>query len=404
MKHQFLWFFLLISNCIIGQTIITGTVFEKNNPLEGAAVYLNNTMVGTTTNAKGVFSLKVKEGKHELIISFLGYKTINYNLNTSTHKKPLSFTLVEEENTLNEIFIGKTKYDDEWKYNLNNFKREFIGQTTLAENCKILNPKALHFEFDAKNNILTAFARKPLQIKHKDLGYKITYDLESFIINKKYVTYLGYSRYENLKGSKRKQRKWKENRLKAYNGSSIHFYQSLLKGTSYEDGFIINLFKRVPNPERPSEEEIKKARELVKLNRTVINFSAKNEKPKSAIDSALLVLRKVRLPKFIDYLYESKAPINKIITKENGVYKLIFENNLSVVYTKELEEKGFILRNAFSKIRKALPQTSSIIPVKKPLHLDKNGLLINPLAVFYEGYWSYEKFANTLPLDYVPLK
>ena len=274
----------------------------------------------------------------------------------------------------------------------------------MAENCKILNPKALHFEFDAKNNILTAFARKPLQIKHKDLGYKITYDLESFIINKKYVTYLGYSRYENLKGSKRKQRKWKENRLKAYNGSSIHFYQSLLKGTSYEDGFIINLFKRVPNPERPSEEEIKKARELVKLNRTVINFSAKNEKPKSAIDSALLVLRKVRLPKFIDYLYESKAPINKIITKENGVYKLIFENNLSVVYTKELEEKGFILRNAFSKIRKALPQTSSIIPVKKPLHLDKNGLLINPLAVFYEGYWSYEKFANTLPLDYVPLK
>ena len=57
----------------------------------------------------------------------------------------------------------------------------------------------------------------------------------------------------------------------------------------------------------------------------------------------------------------------------------------------------------FRKTRIPLPQTSSVIPLKSPSILDKNGILINPLSVFYEGYWSYEKFADSLPLDYVPL-
>ena len=34
--------------------------------------------------------------------------------------------------------------------------------------------------------------------------------------------------------------------------------------------------------------------------------------------------------------------------------------------------------------------------------LDPTGIIINPLDIFAEGYWSYEQFANTLPLDYEP--
>jgi hypothetical protein len=400
MKNRFFFILFFTSFFSIAQVTITGTVYEKNNPLEGAAVYLNNTMVGTTTNLDGEFSIKIKEGKYDLIVSFLGYKKINYTLNTSTYKKPLIFNLEEENNTLNEIIIRKTIYDDDWKYNVSRFKKEFIGTTELAQDCKILNLEVLHFDYDGKNNILTAFARKPLEIKHKSLGYRIIYELEQFIINKKRVTYLGYSRCFNLKGSKRKQRKWKENRLKSYNGSYLHFYQSLLKNTTYKDGFLVHQFKRVANPERPSEQKIKRARELVKLNGSSINFSKSIDSPKTPLDSALVVLRKVRLPKFIDYLYNSKIPVTDIISKKNNTFYLDFENNISVVYTKELEEEGFITRSAFSKIRNPLPQTSSVIPMEKDIILDKNGVLAYPLDVFYEGYWSYEKFANSLPLDY----
>jgi len=403
MKNIFFYILLLSSFFSAAQIIISGTIYERNNPLEGAAVYLNNTMLGTTTNSNGMFSIKVKEGQYDLIISYLGYKKIIYPLNTATYKKPIVFVLEEGSNTLDEIIIKKTVYDDEWRYNLSLFKKEFIGITSLSKDCEILNPTILHFNFDTENNKLSAIAKAPLKIKHKGLGYQIIYELEEFTIHKNRVIYLGYSRYKKLKGSKRKQRKWQANREKAYHGSSLHFYQSLLKNTSYQDGFIIHQFKRIANPERPSEEEIKKASKIVTSKNTFINFSSKITKPKTQLDSALLILKKIKLPKFKDYLYKSKVAVNDIIRNKNGVSYLDFENNISVVYTRELEEKGYISRNMFRKTRTPLPQTSSVIPLKSPSILDKNGILINPLNVFYEGYWSYEKFADSLPLDYVPL-
>ena len=164
MKNRFLYILFFVSYFSFGQTQITihGTVYQKNGPLEGVAVYFNSTMIGTTTNANGEFSIPVKDGQHQLIVSYLGYKTISYSLNTKTYKSPLTFALLEEENVLDEIVIKKTIYDDVWKYNLQKFKQEFIGKTELSEECEILNPKVIHFEFNAKENILTAYPRKPL--------------------------------------------------------------------------------------------------------------------------------------------------------------------------------------------------------------------------------------------------
>lgn len=402
MKNNFFILLVLFAISSFSQVVIKGTVYDVKGPLESVAVYLNNTMLGTTTNENGEFSIPVKEGQYELIISYLGFKKINYSLNTAAYTKPLVFALEEDENVLDEIIIKKTVYDDEWKYNLSAFKREFIGITKLSDDCKILNPEVLHFEYNAKKNILTAFARKPLQIKHKGLGYLITYELESFERNKNHITYLGYSRYQQLKGGKRKQKRWKKSRLQAYNGSVTHFFKTVLNDTFTNEGFIVHQFKRVANPERPSEEEIKKAREFVRLNRTV-NFKIpkKNEIPLTALDSAWVTIRKARLPKSKDYLYKSKLIKDDILAFKNNNYYLSFDDNLSIVYTKEKEEMRYITRNAFSKKRNPLPQTSSLIPVKKDIILDKSGLLVNPLAIFFEGYWSYEKFANALPLDYV---
>lgn len=403
MKNIFFYILLFSSFFSAAQIVISGTIYERNNPLEGAAAYFNNSMLGTTTNSNGTFSIKVKEGKYDLIISYLGYKKIIYPLNTATYKKPFVFVLQKDSNTLDEIIIKNTVYDDEWNYNLSIFKKEFVGVTSLSKDCEILNPTVLHFNFDATNNKLSAIAKAPLKIKHTGLGYQIIYELEEFTIHKNRVTYLGYSRYKKLKGSKRKQQKWIENREKAYHGSALHFYQSLLKNTTYKDGFIIHQFKRVANPERPSEEAIKKAGKIITLSTTSISFSPKTTKPKTKLDTALLILKKAKLPKFKDYLYKSKVPVNDIISNKNGVSYLDFENNISIVYIRELEEKGYILRNMFRETRTPLPQTSSIIPLKSTSILDKNGILINPLNVFYEGYWSYEKFADSLPLDYVLL-
>ncbi|WP_088323833.1 carboxypeptidase-like regulatory domain-containing protein [Polaribacter tangerinus] len=402
MKKLLLIWVLFVHCNLCAQIIISGTVYEKSGPLEGAAVYFNNTKIGTTTTNDGSFKIPTKKGNFELIVSFLGYKKVVYPINTETYKEPLVIVLEETQNTLDEIIIKKTIYDDAWKYNLATFKREFIGATEFAKDCHILNPKVLHFNYDAKNNILTAIARKPLKIKNKSLGYEVIFELEEFTIHNNRVTYLGYSRYKNLKGGKRKQRKWKKNRQNAYNGSYNHFYQTLLRKNTYEEGFLVHLFKRVPNPERPSEQEIKRARELIKLQNKRILFSSKIENPKTALDSALYILNKVQFPKFVDKIHKTKAPITDFTFIKNGLTYINFDYYLMVIYTKELEEKGYILRNMFGKTRAAYPQSSNLIPMKKATPIDKNGELMYPLDVFYEGYWSFEKFGNSLPLDYEP--
>ena len=104
MKNIFFYILLLSSFFSAAQIIISGTIYERNNPLEGAAVYLNNTMLGTTTNSNGMFSIKVKEGQYDLIISYLGYKKIIYPLNTATYKKPIVFVLEDLSNEYDGTF------------------------------------------------------------------------------------------------------------------------------------------------------------------------------------------------------------------------------------------------------------------------------------------------------------
>ena len=111
---------------------------------------------------------------------------------------------------------------------------------------------------------------------------------------------MGYIKYENLNGGKRKQRHWKKNRLKAYNGSRMHFVRSLRSQNLKKQGFIVNQFRRVLNPERPTEKEIKIARQLLNLYGKHLNFSKKISAPQTTLDSARVILRKVSLPKYVD--------------------------------------------------------------------------------------------------------
>ncbi|WP_299121785.1 carboxypeptidase-like regulatory domain-containing protein [uncultured Tenacibaculum sp.] len=405
MKKGFILYclFTFISIYSFSQTKISGKIISNENEnIEGASVYLNNTTIGTITNSNGEFQLKAPKGNYTLVISFLGYKVEQIPITTSKIPISLNITLKQEDTLLNEVIVHKTKYDDEWKYNLIRFKETFLGRTSLAEQCVIQNPKTLHFEYNRKTNSLTAFAKEPLKIKHKGLGYLITYDLVHFEIKGKQLFFSGYARYENLKKSIKK--KWKQNRLKAYNGSRMHFLRSLLAQNLKNEGFLINQFKRVLNPERPSEEKIKMAREFIRLHNKNINFSKRITTPKTPLDSALVTLRKSRLTKYKDYLYKRDVPYKDMIEYiENNPF-LNFENYLSITYTKESEEDKYLI-GMFGRRKKASGvQTSNIVLLEKKSQIENYGILLNPHSIFNEGYWAFESFANMLPLNYQPQK
>ncbi len=391
--------FAFISINSFSQFKITGRVTALNNEnLEDVSVYFNNTTIGTVTNSKGEFKLNANKGNYTLVISFLGYKTKQIAINTSKEQGFLDIKLKEDTTLLDEVLIQKTKYDDDWKYNLSRFKQGFLGRSKLAKECTILNEKDLHFTYNSKNNTLSATAKKPLQIKHSGLGYLISYDLVDFTLKDKHLFFSGYAQYRNLKKSIRK--KWKKNRLEAYNGSKMHFLRSLISQKSKSEGFVINQFKRVLNIERPSNKKIKMAKELISLYGNTIDFAKEIINPKTPLDSALFVIKKARLPKYQDYLYKQNVPYKEMISFKDNSPFLDFENYLMIIYTKEPEEDNYLI-GIFGKRKKASGvQTSNIVLLNGKEVIDNSGILLNPNAVFNEGYWGFESFANMLPLDY----
>ncbi|MFC7356408.1 carboxypeptidase-like regulatory domain-containing protein [Jejudonia soesokkakensis] len=394
-------FFVFFFGNIFGQITISGKVVsEKEEPLESASVYFNNTSVGVVTNEKGEFSITQPEGAQQLIVSYIGYETIAYSLNESDRKKLLIFKLFPQSNMLDEVVIKKQHYDEDWYYNLNRFKYAFIGQSELSQDCEILNPKDILFSFDFENNILTADTRKPLKIENKALGYLITYDLIAFSLSTEKVFFKGYTKFEELKKGKSKTKKWNKARQKAYNGSMIHFFKALQDQTLQEEGFIVNQFRRVLNPARPSEAEIKQARAYIKEHSDLIDFTKDVSYPITKADSAVLVTRKIRLPKFLDMMYATNVSYDTILTTINGMAVLTFEDYLSIVYLNEKEEARYLNSGYNKELRTAGPQTSSITLLNDKAILDSSGALLDPLSVFCEGYWAFEKLAETLPLNY----
>ncbi len=402
LKRFLIIFTLLFASLSSAQIKISGKIVNtKGEALENAAIYVNNTTFGTFANSEGVYELTLPKGKHVLIVSFLGYETQQYQIDTSKKTVTLYVVLKSKENVLDEIVIKKVVYDQNWYHNLARFKQAFIGTTKFSKNCILLNPKTLSFNFDAKTNTLTVFARKPLRFKNKDLGYLITYDLVDFTLQKNKLTYVGYSKYENLK--KRIKKRWIKNRLRAFKGSKMHFMRSLKAKKLKEEGYLVHQFKRVLNKKRPTDEQIKAARRFIILSGGKFHLSTISS-PKTALDSANVVLQKSKLPKYRDYLYKKNVSYAAMITQKDKKTFLNFDNYLSIIYTKEAEELNYVKQNFREKRTPLNVQTSAITLLEKPAVLDISGVVIPPLAIFSEGYWAYESFADLLPLNYYPSK
>lgn len=401
MKRYLLIFCFFITSISFAQKIITGRILFENEPMPDVSVYLNGTTQGTTTNDQGEFSLQVEDGKYQLIISYLGFETIEYALDTNTYNRLLQFVLKEKTNMLDEIVVGKTNYDNKWRQNLNKFKRNLLGDSRFAMNCKIINEKDLFFENYKESKGFSAISRKPLIIENKSLGYKITFDLVEFSLKNNFFRYKGYTKFEELKGNTRKQKKWNKNREKAYNGSFTHFLNCLVNNKVEEEGFTISQTNKRKKTDRPTKQEVDAAIDIIYKSEprlAILNIDLKN--PKNPKDLAYLLARKLRIDKIVDSLYN--LPLNEKALKfnKNGNTYLNIPWILTVTYNKEKEEYEYY--SVRKEQRKH--QTSILKPIKMPSLINQNFKLVSPFDVSFEGYWIFERLSHTLPLDYIPNK
>lgn len=111
---------LAFAVCAFAQTKVTGTVYEETGiGAIGASIVAEGTTVGTVTDFDGFFELTVPAGVKNLVISYVGYKTV-----TLPVKPEMSVTLVSDAEQLEEVVVtGMVKQD----------KRLFTGATTKLE-------------------------------------------------------------------------------------------------------------------------------------------------------------------------------------------------------------------------------------------------------------------------------
>ncbi|MFT5618623.1 MAG: hypothetical protein ACI85I_001858 [Arenicella sp.] len=373
---------------------------ETGETIPSATVYLDKTMVGTSTSLEGEFSLdfsqsNISQTGVEMVISCIGYEPIIYALDLSNLNKKFVFKLKPKQELLDEVVVDG-KRDKLWYINLQTFKEQFLGKSEFGSQCEILNTENLIITYYEKEAILKVKARETLKIRNELLGYEVDYLLESFEyqVSTGILNYAGYTFFKEMKGGESKQRRWKKNRLRAYNGSSLHFLRSLYDKNLVKEGFNLRKLTRVPNPNRPSKEEIAKARATLRAN---LRFSTgevnKEEKE---------VMRRSRLPEFIEYLDTNTVAYADYLFEVKAGIELKFRQFLQIVYLGEKEELNYVTfsSSTFAKPRKPTFQTSVISLTSDSTILNPDGTTADTFALFYEGYWAWEKLGEMLPLGY----
>lgn len=341
-------------------------------------VYVDGSSISTYTNPEGNFSISIPNGNYNLVFRKEDYQNHFVQINNSSQSN-LQIQLEGTAVALEEAVIVSMSEED-WKHYFEIFKQNFLGRNKAAENCEILNPKAVKFRYDKESNKIIANANAPLLITNSYLGYKMEYDVSEFYIdfNTNYNYMAGTVLFTELKGNAGKQKRWSKNRETSYLGSIMHFFRSLHKQKLKENGFIINRLIRQENPSyKIYQENLKKLQQIGGI------FEGGSPPAK-----------------IIQTLIKAEVPYDSLIVKSNQTVFMKFDGLYDVEFINEKEDLDYARMNGQSLIGN---QTSVIQLIgDKLVEIEPNGNFYPPADFLTEGYFTWEKNANLLPLDYEP--
>ena len=355
-----------------GEPALTGYVrdAETGAPLPGANVFIAGTMLGSSADSDGFFSISgLPLGRQEVVASFLGYEaaTERVRFDESTARE-IDFRL--RPRVIEGGAVEVTAFSEKtWKKHFDRFRKFFLGVSRNASQCEILNPEVLDFEVgeDEKERFVV-HAHEPLLIENRALGYVLHFMLDEFELreHKRYVKYSGRVGFTEMQPAHEKERKkWEKKRREAYNGSLRHFLSALVRDRLWEEGFLLL-----------SEEESREALYAgVPGNRPAARVSG--VKPHEVIEAGDLPYeRRLRFPGYLKVVYFKEQP--------SAQYLKFREYAARRIRTSEDEQVSFI----------ALNRPEAVFTT--------DGVLEDTYAVTKLGYWYFERVAELLPLEYHP--
>lgn len=242
--RKFILIFLFINFYVAAYNqVIKGTVLdiEKKGPIGFAYIYFSGTSSGTQSDQKGNFELEVsKNASIPLTISAIGY--YSSTLTDFSTDKPHIIYMTPKTYQLREVSINAKSLAKKRKANLVLFKNVFLGTTTNAEKCDIINENDITFNYESDDDTLKAFASKPILIDNRGLGYKITYYLDRFEYYKNSKSFFikGNVVFNDVLPDIEVQKQSIERRRRAaYLVSRMHFFRALWANDLKSAGFIV---------------------------------------------------------------------------------------------------------------------------------------------------------------------
>ncbi|MBJ6110183.1 carboxypeptidase-like regulatory domain-containing protein [Hymenobacter sp. BT523] len=380
------------------QSSLTGVVEDSltHAPLAFASVFLANTTIGVTTTEQGTFAFpNLPPGSYEVVASYVGYRLAKQAVVVGKGPLRLVLGLSPTANRLGEVVVrpNPNRPSDYRK-----FVELFLGQSTFSRQCRIRNPDAVLVDFDPDESVLTATTPNFVEVENQTLGYRIKYYGLRFSCNFKQhlLTFYGEPVFEELtSSSKSRMRTWEENRSKAYLGSLTHFLKSVYDNRVAANGFLVQRLRVVPNPKKAL---------IDSLRRQLVRQRYLKELSPPQLDS-LNTWREV--PTHFSMLYTAARPIDSLrrLSADGSRVFLRFADYSQVSYLRAGPDPRYLELQRQLGPRRQLPadrQVSQLLLREPEIEIQPNGQLANPLAVFTDEYWGFEKMGEFLPVNYLP--
>ncbi len=325
-------------------------------PVLYAHIYLPGTSFGTYSDEYGRFVLEARAwGRFELAVSHIEHELTTLPMQAGAERIELGD--IRLQSRVYQLEGVAVKADKNWGKYFGIFRREFIGATPNARQCRIANPLVLNFHFDEERNILKAWAYETLIIENQALGYQISYDLVRF----EHHLPQGATLFEGAPffrqatpRNKSQQRRWERNRSEAYQGSIMHFVRSLYHDKLDADGFVLG----EPGLMRWVQSEVPVRPELIPTTREQLVQADESE------PGAMLL----RLP-----------------------------GKMRVIYTAAQAPKAYVAQAGGGTAGHPRSKLSLLADF---VRIYPNGYVYNGTDLLLEGFFAWKKMADMLPLEY----
>jgi len=343
---------------------ITGTVTDSTGgPVEQANVFIAASMIGTTTDKNGSYTLRgIPLGTLRLVVSRVGYESSHVDLFLRQAQiYTQNFQIVEKIYDLGEVTVASD--NRRWQRQLERFTTIFIGESPNAKKTVITNPQVL--DFSSGGGDFRAQASEPLIIENRGLGYKLTYFLNEFIAEPNSWRWDGEPLFEPLAPSSPEEAaQWNARRDSAFYGSFRHFLLSVINDQVKNQGFEI--YSRPGSNQRVGDPR---------------GGAAGRQNNRFPIKAS-------------DIIQPGESDDERILD---------FEGFIDIVYTHEIESDAYLRLQRRVGRGRARYQTSTIRLDRGSTIVDLKGDTLDPYGVtFYGGYFAYERTADQIPKEFRP--